>query len=448
MDTDTGKAPTAPRILRTYLSLTVLSTFASSAIWGINTLFLLDAGLSVTAAFAANAFFTVGMVVFEVPTGVVADAVGRRASYLLGAATLFVSTLLYLLLWQAGGPFVAWALVSALLGMGFTFFSGATEAWLVDGLTATGYQGSLDAVFARGQVATGAAMLTGTIAGGLLAQATNLGVPYVLRAVMLGLTFVVAWRAMHDVGFTPSAGASVSREMRRIVRASLDHGLLNPPVRWLMLAAPFTAGVTVYGFYAAQPFLLELYGDEDAYAIAGLSAALVAGAQVVGGLLVPVVARVVRRRTTVVFASSVVTVVALVLLGQVSSFWPAVGLLAVWATGWAVAAPVRQAFLNGLIPSAQRATVLSSDSLLASVGGAVAQPGLGKAADAWSYGTAYVVSAGVELLALPFIALARRERAASDPITDGRDAGDDAAGVTGVAMAVADGPPAPDLEPV
>ena len=47
-------------MLSVYVVLTLLSTFASSFIWGINTLFLLDAGLSVTQAFAANAFFTAG----------------------------------------------------------------------------------------------------------------------------------------------------------------------------------------------------------------------------------------------------------------------------------------------------------------------------------------------------------------------------------------------------
>jgi MFS family permease len=422
LTSEPGVAPAASaaaeRILRTYVTLTLLSTFASAAIWGINTLFLLDAGLSISQAFAANAFFTVGMVVFEVPTGVVADSVGRRASFLLGAATLFVSTLLYLLMWQVSGPFLAWAAVSVLLGLGFTFFSGATEAWLVDGLCATGYQGSLEAAFARGQIASGVAMLTGTIAGGLIAQVTNLGVPYALRALMLGLTFVVAWRAMHDVGFTPTRGNSVTHEMRSIVRSSLDHGLLNPPVRWMMLAAPFTAGVTIYGFYAAQPFLLELYGDSKAYAVAGLSAALVAGAQILGGLLVPYVAKAFRRRTSVVLAGSVATTGVLVLMGWVSSFWVAIGLLAVWATAFAVTVPVRQAFLNDLIPSAQRATVLSSDSLLSSAGGVVAQPGLGKVADAWSYGASYVVSAGVELLALPFMVLARRERASSEAAND------------------------------
>jgi MFS family permease len=233
---------------------------------------------------------------------------------------------------------------------------------------------------------------------------------------MLALTFLVAFRAMHDVGFSPRRGASVPKEMRLILGASLDYGLRNPPVRWLMLAAPFTGGVGIYAFYAMQPYLLELYGQSTSYAIAGLAAAIVAGAQIAGGYLVPHVRRVFRRRTSLLLFGSVVSVAALALIGLVSNFWVALGLLGIWAIVFAATLPVRQAYVNGLIPSEQRATVLSSDNLLSSLGGVVIQPGLGKVADVWGYATSYVVAACVELLALPFILLARRERAVSDPI--------------------------------
>src|SRR5215212_10324700 len=128
------------------------------------------------------------MVVFEVPTGVVADTWGRRTSYLLGSATLLVSTLLYLWMWHTRAPLWGWAIASVLLGLGFTFFSGATEAWLVDALTFAGYKGTLEQVFSKGQMIGGVAMLTGAIGGGLVAQATNLGVPYILRTTALAVT--------------------------------------------------------------------------------------------------------------------------------------------------------------------------------------------------------------------------------------------------------------------
>ncbi len=408
--------PTAKQILKTYVTLTLLATFASSFIWGINTLFLLDAGLSITQAFAANAFFTVGQVIFEVPTGVVADTIGRRVSYLLGSATLLVSTLLYLLMWQIQGPFWGWAVSSILLGLGFTFFSGATEAWLVDALKATNFKGTLESAFAKGQIATGIAMLTGTVAGGVIAQITNLGVPYILRAVVLGLTFAVAFVLMKDVGFKPRRGESVGKEMRSILKASIDHGLRNPPVRWLMLAAPFTAGVSFYAFYAMQPYLLELYGKSGSYAVAGLAAAIVAGAQIAGGFLVPYVRKVFRLRTSLLFAATAISAVSLVLIGLTGSFIVAIALLVFWAITFAASFPVRQAYINELIPSKERATVISSDNLLGSAGAAVIQPGLGKVADVWGYPASYLVSGAVTVLALPFVLLAKSTKAPSDPI--------------------------------
>ncbi len=405
-------------VQRTYLILILLNTLAASFIWGVNTLFLLDAGLSNLQAFTANAFFTVGQVLFEIPTGVIADRWGRRVSYILGTFTLMVTTLMYLALWEKGAPFWAWAVVSALLGLGFTFFSGATEAWLVDALHATGHKGPLEPVFARGQIVTGIAMLVGSVAGGWAAQVTNLGVPYILRTVVLGLNMIAAIFLMKDLGFTPKKGKSVRGDIKIIFRHSLEHGLRNPPVRWIMLAAPFSMGVSIYGFYAAQPYLLKLYGNPTAYGIAGLAAAIVAGAQILGGLLAPRIRHIFKFRTSALIAGVALSALLLVGIGSVSHFWLAIVLLMLWGLLFAAQLPIRQAYLNGLIPSAQRATVLSFDSLFASTGGVVFQPMLGKAADVWSYGSSYVLAGFIQAMALPFVVLAQREKAKSDLVKE------------------------------
>ena len=407
--------PATPRsVQRTYLLLLLGNTLATSLIWGINTIFLLDAGLSNLEAFAANAFFTAGMVLFEVPTGIVADTVGRRASYLLGTTTLSASTLLYVLLWRIEAPFWSWAVVSILLGLGFTFFSGAIEAWLVDALSATGFTGAIDSVFARGQVVTGVAMLTGSVAGGFIARVTSLGVPFVLRGLVLLVMFAVAFRLMHDIGFTPSRGGRLLAETRKIASASIDHGWRVPAVKWLMVQALVTGGVGIYAFYALQPYLLELYGDPDAYQIAGLVAALVAGAQICGGIASPWIRRAFRRRTSALILTAALNVLTLGLIGIVDSFWPVIGLIAFWGLLFAASMPIRQAYLNGLIPSRQRATIISFDSLMGSTGGVWTQPVLGRAADVWGYAPSYLMAAGISALATPFLALSRHQHAPAD----------------------------------
>jgi MFS family permease len=404
----------ARRIQRTYLTLLLGNTLAASFIWGINTLFLLDAGLSNLEAFAANAFFTAGMMLFEIPTGVVADTWGRRVSYLLGTLALAGSTLLYYFLWVAEAPFWEWAVVSMLLGLGFTFFSGAVEAWLVDALQFAGYEGGLEIVLGRGQMVSGIAILGGSVAGGVIAQATSLGVPFLLRVGVLLVMFVVAWRLMHDLGFTPARSASPLRATKTVFDASLEYGLKSPPVRWMMLAAPFTAGVGIYTFYAMQPYLLELYGDPNAYSIAGLAAAVVAGSQILGGYAAPRIRRLFEKRTTALILGALVSAAILALFALVGSFWLALALLVVWGLVFAASTPIRQAYLNDMIPSQQRATVLSFDSLMGSSGGVVIQPVLGKAADATSYGTSFAFGALFQLLAVPFLFRSRREGASAD----------------------------------
>lgn len=408
--------PTPRSIQRTYLGLLLGNTLAASLIWGINTIFLLDAGLSNLEAFAANAFFTGGMVLFEVPTGIVADTVGRRTSYLLGTLTLTASTLLYVLLWQVEAPFWQWAVVSMLLGLGFTFFSGAVEAWLVDALTATGFTGEMESVFGRGQVVTGAGMLTGSVAGGFIAQQVSLGAPFVLRGLVLIVMFAVAFRLMHDVGFSPKKGGRPLAEMRAIASASIEYGWRVPAVKWLMVEALFIGGVGIYAFYALQPYLLELYGDPQAYQIAGLVAAIVAGAQILGGVAAPRIRRLFHRRTSALIATAGLGVVTLGLIGIVESFWAVIGLIVVWGLLFAATMPIRQTYLNGMIPSPQRATILSFDSLMTSGGGVWAQPVLGRAADVWGYAPSYLIGAGISALAIPFLALSRRENAPADTL--------------------------------
>ena len=404
----------ARRIQRIYLTLLLGNTLAASFIWGINTLFLLDAGLSNLEAFAANAFFMAGMMIFEVPTGVVADTWGRRASYLLGTVTLSAATFVYFLLWMAESPLWLWAIVSMLLGLGFTFFSGATEAWLVDALTFTGYEGDLEVVFGRGQMVSGAAMLGGSVAGGVIAQATSLGVPFLVRVGILLLMFALAYRLMHDLGFTPHRAHSPLGAVRTVFATSLDHGLRKPPVRWVMLAAPFTTGVGFYTFYALQPYLLELYGDSEAYSVAGLAAAIVAGAQIAGGYLAPSVRGLFEKRTTALILATLASSGILVVLGFADAFVVALVLLVLWALVFAAETPIRQAYLNGMIPSQQRATVLSFDSLMGSSGGVVIQPVLGRTADVYGYGTSLLVGGVFQVLAAPFLFLSRRERSPSD----------------------------------
>jgi MFS family permease len=204
--------------------------------------------------------------------------------------------------------------------------------------------------------------------------------------------------------------------MRKIASASIEYGWRVPAVKWLMVESLFTGGVGIYGFYALQPYLLELYGDPNAYQIAGLVAAVVAGAQILGGMAAPRIRRLFRRRTSALLVTAGLSSVTLALMGIFDSFAAVIGLVVVWGLLFSATMPIRQAYLNGLIPSRQRATILSFDSMMSSSGGVWTQPALGRAADVWGYAPSYVMAAGISVLALPFLALSRRQNAPADTV--------------------------------
>jgi MFS family permease len=89
---------TAQQVIRTYLTITGLFTGALALIWGVNTLFLLQAGLDIFHVMLVNAAFSFAQFVFEVPTGVVADTLGRKVSLLFCLFTLLFATLAYVAL--------------------------------------------------------------------------------------------------------------------------------------------------------------------------------------------------------------------------------------------------------------------------------------------------------------------------------------------------------------
>ena len=412
------------KVLVGYYLLAGLYTLAAAAIWGVNTLFLLDAGLSFFEVFVANAAFSAGMVVFEIPTGVVADTLGRRMSFLLSVSVLGATTLLYVALAEMGAGVLAFAVVSVFMGLGFSFYSGAVEAWLVDALAATGHRGLLDRVFARGQQVTGSAMLVGTIGGGLLGQ-VDLSLPYVVRAVLLALVFVVAFALMHDLGFTPRhvTAAELPGEIARNAKAGVEFGWSQRPLRLLMLVGLLEGGFLMWAFYASQPYLLELL-ESNAVWVVGLVAAGVALATIAGNEVVDVVSRYCGRRTTLLLAAAVVQTASAIVLGVAGSFWVALVALLTMMAGYGLMSPVRQAYFHQLVPSERRATVVSFDSMISNVGGVGGQVGLGGLGEARSVGTAFVAGGVATAFAVPLIGRVRSIGGVADHFA-GRRAGSD-----------------------
>ena len=404
------------KVVRSYLIIAGLYTLSTSIIWGVNTLFLLDAGLDIFEVFIANAVFTGSMALFEIPTGVLADTRGRRVSFLLSVVIVLLGTLGYVATAAIGGGLLLFCLMSVVLGLGYTFYSGAMEAWLVDALKVTGYVGQLDHIFAQGSMVSGAAMLIGSVGGGLLGS-LSLSVPFLARAGLLAAVYGVAHFAMHDTGFTPTTMklAALPAEMKKVAQASITYGWQMPSVRLLMMAAFIQSLFMAWGFYAWQPYFLELLGQNLPW-VAGVIAALISIATMAGNGLVEWFTRYCGKRTTLLLWAAAIQVVAVVGVGLAGSFWLAVAFYLVAMGTMGVWGPVRQAYMHQVIPSEQRASVISFDSLISSGGSVFGQIGLGRLGQAQGLAAGYVAGGATMVLVLPVIFVLRRLEEPADLI--------------------------------
>lgn len=414
---------TAASIRQRYYILTGAHTLAASLIWGVNTLFLLDSGLDIFQVFVVNAIFTAAMTIFEIPTGAVADSRGRRVSLQWSSVMLFAGTLGYLGAgtWNLGMP--GFIVSSAVLGLGFTFFSGAAEAWAVDELIAVGSDGSSAQLFASAATASSVTMLIGTVAGGLLGS-IDYRIPYILRAALFLLMLALSTFAMPENGWTADGERlSAGERIKKTASDSLRYGLKEPALRQLM-GVSFILGIfMMWAFYALQPYITDLAGFPGAAWLSGLVTAGITVSQIAGQILA------VRRNgkagsgshsgSTIALAMISAGIGALITglagLPTVISYigMPAAPILAVSGVmlmmgSLGFAAPFQRAALHSRIPSDKRATIISLDSLVGSSGAIFGQPALGRLAGRFGIASGYLVGSIIFGLTQPVLARFRQ----------------------------------------
>ena len=217
----------------------------------------------------------------------------------------------------------------------------------------------------RGQMVGGAAMLGGSVLGGVIAQATNLGVPFLMRVGVLLAMFFVAARLMRGprlhagaVGAPAAARCEALRRVGRLRPEEPPGALGDARRRRSRRASASTPSMpcsrTCSGCGATRRRTASP-GSRRRSSPARRSSAATSRR---------VFRRLFRKRTTALILATLSTVAILAALGLTHDFWVALVLLTVWAMVFAAEMPIRQAYLNDMIPSRQRATVLSFDSLM------------------------------------------------------------------------------------
>ena len=221
--------------MRTYAFMSGLD-YAADFLTAVTAVLLLQArGFTSAEVFAAVAGIWIAEGLFEIPTGVVADMLGRRNSVVMSFAIRVVG---YLIVFFAHGVSLTVAGL-IVVAIGGTFYSGALEAWAVDEAGARG-SGALDALLTRGRVAENVGLVSGTLAGAVLGGFA-LAQPQVAAAAACAVAAAAGALLMHESprGADERAPHAQSRrptlsEIRDVVAITFRHDVV---LVWLTIVS-------------------------------------------------------------------------------------------------------------------------------------------------------------------------------------------------------------------
>lgn len=334
---------------------------------------------------------------FEIPTGVVADLYSRRRSALIGAFVVGLGILIQGI-WPSFWPIVA---AQVVWGIGWTFVSGAVDAWITDEVG----ENAVQPLFTRMQQQHLALTVVGTLLAGAFGL-VSLQLPIIVAGagfLVLGLGMAVV---MPETGFHPVPRQE--RETWSHLKGTFVTGLSSarrPGVVRSFLVIAVLTGISSEVFdrlwtaRVVDAFTLPtVFGVSDpaiwftAFALIGSTLALIASLAA---------NRLAAKRLNALHPAQLLAALLLIQVAGIVGFalggslWPALAAMWVRDSARAIAAPVQAAWLNRGVESQTRATTLSLTSQADAIGQVAGGPPLGVLATRTSIPVALLVSAGV-----------------------------------------------------
>lgn len=421
-----------PLAYRVFLVMSAVPALAGAIMWTVGTVYYVSAvGLDPFQLVLVGTVLEATAFIFEMPTGVVADVYGRRLSVIIGMFLLGAGFTLVGIV----PAFAALLLAQVVTGIGYTFLSGATQAWLADEI---GEEHVGTAMLRAGQLARIAGIL-GTIASVALASLA-LQLPFLVGGGLYILLGVFLALNMPETGFRPAP-----REQRNTpaafrlglhwqsMRRTLGEGIgvvRRSPTLLTLLAIGF--------FWGAASEGMDRLGD--AHLLANFTFPALGSFQpvvwfgilgIVGSLVELAANETLRRRlerisripastARALLVLNGLMIAGLIVFAAAGSFWLAIVAVLAYGVCRSMGGPLYDAWLVQHIDPPVRATVISMSGQADAIGQIAGGPGIGLIGARVSIRAA-IVAAGLLLSpALALYARANRQSldAAEEELTD------------------------------
>ncbi|MGW6282593.1 MFS transporter [Kribbella sp. NPDC055071] len=384
-------------------------TFTLSAVYYVR-----DAGLDPLQMVLVGTLLGLACFLFEIPTGIVADLYSRRLSIIIGFTLIGAGFLLQGLV----PSFLAILAAQVLWGVGYTFTSGADQAWITDEV---GTERAAK-VFVRSQQFHLGGTVVGIVAAGALGL-ISLPLPMILSGAGMMLIALMLAVFMREQNFhrTPREERETFKHLTDTFKHGLGVARRRPVVRTLVLIS-LISGLSSEAFDRLWSVKIlhfdfpTVFGTSDPafwFTVLALIGTLLS---LIGSL---VVNRLSPERLTATHPNGVlallaaVQVVAVIAFALMDQLWLALAVMWVNSIAGTLSYPVQSAWLNRNVDSRSRATVISMVSQANAIGQVVGGPPLG--AVGRSSLRAALLTSGLIIIPIPALFLRRRPAHAEHP---------------------------------
>lgn len=382
---------------------TFLMDFAMALTFAIYVIFLIRSGLDLLQVNLVNFVFMISVFVLEVPTGAFADFLGRRKSVLIAVIFLILGCFFYPIFRNFGMFIVA----EILIAFYAAFSSGAFDAWMVDTAKKQGFEGKVDFVFSQANIISKAAMILGGLIGAYLAS-YEIGLPFYVGGIIGILAFLFFLFFMEDSYVAKSFSLKQNiLKIKNIAVDSINYSLKHKVIFWLMFGA-------FLSLFLYQP--LNMYWGPRFNTMAGNQIwltgwmwAIMSGFMMAGAYLVRFSLKKGKNYTFLMILVSLGIFIPIIISAKTNFLFIAFPAFLIYELARGIDKPVQQAYVNKYAEPEKRATIISFQSMISSLGAAIGLVFFGWIAKHTSIEISWMFSAVFALILIPIYLMAQKK---------------------------------------
>ena len=338
-----------------------LTSFASSLAFAIYAVFLFSSGLNLLQINMVGFAFMITVFLLQVPTGAFADALGRKNSTIIAYLLVAIGYFFY----PTFRIFWAFVLAEIMVAVGKSFASGAYDAWMVD---SQNLKGNVDFIFSRRNIVSKAAMIFGGLAGAYLAK-INIAYPFYVGSILAMLSVIFfAIFMREDTHFAKVRIKEAFGKISRISRDAIGYCAGHRVIPWLIV------GAVVFNFVFQpmnmywSPRFNGMLGDQIqllGWIWTGFCLMMIAGSYLTQYMLKK------KKSYTFILIVNVLLVAIPVVVSAISrNILVALPAILIYEISRGIEGPAQLAYLNRFAEEKMRSTILSFESMMASLGAA------------------------------------------------------------------------------